>query len=100
MVAYLGPHDSNLKGAFVFVESISSRLLYDITARRMLVAASSPCVGPNSTIIHFPHYLFIITQSNKCAVCPVMVHHTSDKVTWVSASPTNHQGYTLSHMRF
>lgn len=50
--------------------------------------ASSPCVGSNSTVIHFPRYLFMVTQSNKCAVCSVMLHHTSDKVTWVSTSLT------------
>lgn len=33
MVAHLGPHVCNLKAAFVFVRSVSSRLLYDITAR-------------------------------------------------------------------
>lgn len=88
MMAHLRPHISNLKAAFVFPRSTFSRLLYDITARRPRAGASSPFVGSNSTIIHFPHYLFIITQSNKCAVCSVMLHHTSDNVTWVSALPT------------
>lgn len=96
-VAHLGPHVSNLKAAFVFLWSTFSRLLYDITARRLRAGASSPCVGSNSTIIHFLHYLFIITQPNKCAVCSVMLHHTSDKVTRVSASPTTKVTLSSSH---
>lgn len=74
MVAHLRPHISNLKATFVFLRSIFSRLLYDITARRLRAEASSPCVGSNSTIIHFPHYLFIITHSNKCAVWRCFIH--------------------------
>lgn len=98
MVAHTRPHVSNLKGTFVFLRSIFSRLFYDITARRLQVGASSPCVGSNSAIIHFPRYLFIITQSNKCAGCEVMLHHTSGSVAGVSMVPTTKGTLSLAHV--
>lgn len=100
MVAHLRPHISNLKATFVFLRCIFFRPLYDITAKRVKVRASSPCVSSNSTTIHFPRYLFIIIQPNKCAVCCVMLHHTSEKVTWVRASPATKVTLSPTHLRF
>ena len=35
-----------------------------------------------------PTIFFMVTQSNKCAVCSVTPHHDSDKVTWFGTSPS------------
>lgn len=78
MVAHFKPHVSNLKATFVFLRSIFSRLLYDITARRLQVGASSPCVGFNSTIIHFPTiFLSLHSLINVlCALWCCIIHQT------------------------
>lgn len=94
-VAHLRPHIPKLKATFVFLGSVSPRLLYDITTGGPRAGASLPCVGSDAAVIHFPRYLFIITQSNKCAMCRVTPPHTSGTVTRVSVSST-HQGYPRS----
>lgn len=95
---YGGPSQTTrfqLKGGICIPEEMLGFMI--LPPGDLRTGASSPCVGSNSTIIHFPHYLFIITQSNKCAVCSVMLHHTSDKVTRVSASPNAKVTLSSSH---
>ena len=67
-------------------------LLYDITTQGLpTVAMTPPCVGPHLSVIHFPSYLFIIRQSNKCAVL------LSDAGSYIRTGDPGHASHRVAH---
>lgn len=77
-MAHLRPHISNLKATFVFLRSVSSRLLYDITARRLKVGVHISMCGlqfshhPFSSIFLSLHGLINVL----CALWRRIIHQT------------------------